>query len=272
MSKLAAYAWVGLATTAPGCGGSSTQEKVCDPFAAVTLPLVPGTFVAAGTDADRIVYAIDEAPAPARERLFVSQATVLNRRAVSGSGEVGGTGPGGYLVLTSRGADDASTINVAVEFGATGASKMGLLRGPLATKSFTIGSVGEVLTLVDAAAIAGYTKVNLPGTFSVEHAATLSDGRVLVVTSPDVDGSYEQFRVFFGAPDHVRERPLGTVTRGSYTVVTFSVDGQQGTATFGSSLAPAVTSQLVLGSESFPLTVAAPGEKPAGVTYDCASN
>jgi hypothetical protein len=142
----------------------------------------------------------------------------------------------------------------------------------LTTKTFAIGSEGEELTLLGPSDLAGFSFQNLPGTVHVEHFATLSDGRLLLVTSPDVDPSYEAFRLFMGPADDLRERDGVKVTRGSYTQISFNLNGRTALAVFGSTLAPAIVSALTVDGQSEPLTVAPPGSKPEGATFHCTSS
>ena len=256
-----------FALAAVACSSAPAAPTPCDPLATTTLAINAGTFVGAGKDAAGTVYLIDNAGPRVPERLFISAGTVLKRRRVNGSGSIGG-GPGSYLIVDT-GRDDAA-LQVAIEFGASGPAKMGVHRGPLHDKTFTIGQAGdEVLTLLGQAALAGYALENLPGGVAIEHFATLPDGQLLLVTSPEVDPSYEEFRLFLGPLQHLQERDNLQVSRGSYTRIGFSVDGHPAEAVFGSSLAPAIVSELIIDGQSQPLTLAPPGSRPEGASFYC---
>jgi hypothetical protein len=254
--------WFALALAASAlasCGDTAASAPVaCDPLATTTLPITMGTFVAAGKDAAGTVYFIDDAGS-GNKRLFISSGQVLQRQPVGGSGEIDGS----YLILAT------AEIQVAVEMGPGGPQQMGVHRGPLAGKTFVIGSEGEVLSLLGASDLRGFTLANLPGAVNVEHFGTLPDGRVLLVTSPAVDHSYDEFRVFFGPSDRLVERKNLQISRGSYTRLSFDDEGQLVQAVFGSPLAPAVMSEITVDGQTQPLTVAPPGARPQGATYFC---
>jgi hypothetical protein len=251
---------------AAGCSGSPAQPVSCDPLATTTLPITAGTFVAAGKDSAGTVYLIDEAPA-GHQRLFVSNGQVLQRQPAGGTGEIGDS-RASYLIVTST--SGGSELQVAVERGPAGPTKMGVHRGPLSGKTFMIGMEGEQLTLLASADVKTFTLANLPGEVNIEHLGTLPDGRLLLVTSPAVDFNYQAFRLFFGPRDHLVERTGSLqVTRGSYTRLTFDVDGHKAEAVFGSELAPSVMSQITIDGTTQPLAVESPVRRPEGAAFFC---
>jgi hypothetical protein len=261
---------VALAAISTTCGGTSTSDpRPCDPLATTSLPIAAGTLVAAGRDAAGTVYVVDVAPVdPRPQRLFISSGTTLQRRPIEGSGELG-AGPGSTLIVDTGSADPTTALQIAIEMGATGPARMGLHRGPLTGKTFVIGTEGELLTLLSQADLAGFTLQNLPGRVVPEHLASLSDGRLILVTRPEVDWSYADMRVFVGPPARMLERDQVHVSRGSYTIVDFALDGRPAQAVFGSSLAPSVVSALTVDGQILPLTVAPPGSRPDGAAIFC---
>jgi hypothetical protein len=200
--------------------------------------------------------------------LFISSSTNLQRRPIEGSGELG-SGPGSYLIVNTGSADPTTALQIAIEMGATGPARMGLHRGALTGKTFVIGTEGELLTLLTQADLAGFTLQNLPGTVVPEHLASLPDGRLILVTRPEVDWSYADMRVFVGLPARLLERDQVNVSRGSSTFVSFALDGHAAQAVFGSSLAPSVVSALTVDGQTLPLTVAPPGSRPDGAAFFC---
>jgi hypothetical protein len=252
------------------CGGGSAGPALrpCDPFAVDTKPITLGTVMGVGRDATGTIYVVDghgESP----ERLFASSGTTLVRQKVGGTGSAS-DGSGTLLVLTGGTPDAPLTVEVQVAGGRVTA--MGLFRGALATKTFAIGSMGETLQVMSAADIAGFSLQNLPGTVSAIHVATTADGRWLVVTQPDVDAMVLDVRVFFGAPDALRERRvIPSAQPRSYALIEFDLDGQTATARFTSAFAPSITSALVVGGQETPLNDASPDQTPANASYQCRS-
>jgi len=252
-----------------GCGGSAPgpASKTCDPLADAPQPIALGKILGVGRDATAVLYAIDQT-AQGLDRLFISDGPVLKRRPVAGFG--GGAGPdGGAFEIVSSGSGDTA-VAVQIVTDPMGTVMMGVVHGPLATKTFTIGAQGETLTVLTADALADLAVENLPGTIYVEYLATLPDGRTMVVSRPDVDWSYADFRLFLsaGATSPLLERKVINVVRGSFTNVVFDLDGTQATAHFGSSLAPG-PSTLTVSAETVELTVSPPDTRPIGATFLC---
>jgi hypothetical protein len=267
LGALAAGALVGLL----GCGTtkpSSSATKACDPLADAPQPVMFGTILGAGRDAAGTVYVIDR-PMSGTDRLFVSDGMTLKRQPVSGSGS-GSSPQGGTFEIVNSGTG-ADALAVEITKDPAGDVAMGVVHGPLKTKTFTIGTDGEALTVLDAGALSGYTLANLPGTIDVEYDATLPDGRTMVVTRPDVDWTYADFRLFLsasaGAP--LLERKVASVDRGSSTSIFFDLDGQQAQAHFSDGLLAPGPSTLTVGADSYDLTVMAPGASPTGLTFLC---
>jgi hypothetical protein len=268
MRKLSPVQLVLIAAVA-GCGGSSSgpASKVCDPLAADPQPITLGKVLGAGRDANGVVYVIDQ-PGKGEDRLFVSDGMTLKRVAVAGSGSGADPGGGTFETVTSGSGDTALTVQIVVD--TMGTVKMGVVHGALKTKTFTIGMEGETLTVLRADELASYTLENLPGTIYVEYVATLPDGRTLVVTRPDVDWSYSDFRLFLStaARSVLLERRVSNVVRGSFTEILFDLDGAQAKAHFSDSLSPP-PSTLTVGTETSELTVMPPNTRPTGVTFNC---
>jgi hypothetical protein len=251
------------------CGGSSQgpASKTCAPLADDPQPITLAKVLGIGRDVNGVVYVIDQ-PSQGSARLFVSEGMTLKRQPVAGTGS--GSEPGGstFEIVNSGSGDAALAVEIVTD--AMGAVMMGIVHGALGTKTFTIGMQGETLTVLGGDVLASYTLENLPGTIYVEYVATLPDGRTMVVTRPDVDWSYADFRLFVSAKgtSPLLERKIINVVRGSFTDILFDLDGARATAHFSSSLAPG-PSTLTVGADSFELTVMPPGTPPTGVTFLC---
>ncbi|HEX2657235.1 MAG TPA: hypothetical protein VHU40_03140, partial [Polyangia bacterium] len=218
------------------CGGPSDAPaaKVCDPLADNPQPIVLGRVIGAGRDAGGVVYMVDRPEQG--ERLFISDGMALKRQPITGSAFGSIVGSGTFTIVNSGSGD--TELHVEIDTDVAGVPTMGILRGPLETKIFPVGIRGETLTLLGRDALAGYMLVNLSGTIYVEYVATFPDGRTMVVTRPDVDWSYSDFRLFMSdaATSLLRERKVGSVVRGSFTDIVFDLDGTQAKARFTSSL------------------------------------
>jgi hypothetical protein len=265
-----------LLLLAVGCGqGSSTDTTSkpagastvsCDPLAPTVLPIVGGRIAGVGKDPAGTLYLVDEVERVGL-RLFVSQGMSLPRRRVWGTaGE--GSGPGARVLVSSE--DEAGELNLQIEVGDAGPTKMGLLRGRIpSSKFFTVGVDGVELQVLPSKVPDGYHLENLPGTFGVSYLGSVADGRVVLVTSPSVDTRYEDFRLFFGPADRLIERPLVRVAVGSYSTLVFTVDGREAIAVFGSPLNTFVTSMLTIDGDSQPLTVSDARTPPPGASFFC---
>src|SRR5262249_53431770 len=136
------------------------------------------------------------------------------------------------------------------------ATRMGIVHGTLADKTFEIGVVGTVLELVPRATLDGMTLANLPGTSIVESSELTSDGHRLAVVRPQNDWTYADFRIFYGTDARMVERPVIQVSRGSATYLTFKLDGAEANAVLSNPFfSPATPSTLTLaGGKTLTLT------------------
>ena len=69
----------------------------------------------------------------------------------------------------------------------------------------------------------------------VEYVARTQDGELLVVIVPEIDFSYDEFRLFYGAEGRLLERTLDEVIRrrdGGTTNLLFTLDGEPADAFF----------------------------------------
>jgi hypothetical protein len=144
--------------------------------------------------------------APLVVRVFIAKSGSLVRQDVTGSGQLGSSeyietlegagGPGGMedLVLTVQGGEATS-----MTLGATGSGKAGA--------EGMDGGVTASLTIVDASVVAGMPAIDLPAVPT--YVAGGADKNAIVVTLPlDDDLGTAGFRLFYGAPGAMVERPI----------------------------------------------------------------
>ncbi len=251
-------------TTSPSSSGAGSL-KACDPLAAVEQPIALGKILGVGRDAVGTLYVVDQSGAD--YRVYVSSQGALYRQRIAGSGIEGTT----RYVFSVTDHDPEFTLEVTTDGGTT---RMGVVTGPFDGKSFVIGQDGEELQVVAADTLAGVPLHNLPGDVVVEYTAQLPDQRVMVVTRPHDDWSYEDFRLFLGADGALDERHVGKVTRaldGGSTTIEFVLDGDNAVASFpvvfdGTTFQPGQAT-LAIGSTTSDLTrLAAP---PGDASYRC---
>jgi len=256
-------------------GGPPTSSGLfsCDPFQPITKPITLATVLGAGRDTDGTLYVVDQ-PQPSSERVFVSSGATLQRQRITGSGtESAGNGVMSYTYSIS---DHTPPFMLKLETNAAGATAMGVLLGATNVRTFTIGQQGSVLTLIPASQVADLPVADIPAETFIEYNATLPDRRALLVVRPRDDWTYQDFRVFFGTPDHIVERLVFQVVRytdGGSTTIDFTVDGVVAVASFPMSLTGvAGPPTLTLAGTEFPLTLGPIVSPPAGYSYFCLGN
>jgi hypothetical protein len=281
-----AKAWLGLvATLLVACAGKSASSSAingdaggsaggtttgasmlsaCDPLAAITtsVQLVASLVVAAGQAKDGSFYVVYS-----NNRLFVGGGQTLVEQVVSGSGESGSQTDLDYTD------DDGTPVIVEVVRDGTG-TQMAVARGMQASKGIDSGN-GEQLTLVDATLVANLA-ASTTQTFRIDFAASLSDGRELVVVTPAQSVDYQQFRVFFGPPTALAQQAVTNFgsSQSGQRYATVTVDGAPADLTYlaggPSAISPAGgPSTLTLAETAYPLTE---GQVPADAGYLCFSN
>ena len=249
----------------------------CDPFNPTTKPITLATILGAGRDTDGTLYVVDQ-PQSGGERVFVSSGGTLQRQRVAGSGTE--NNGGGVVIYTFSVSDHTPPFMLKLETNAAGPTAMGVLQGTsdskTDTKTFTIGQQGSVLTLVPAAQVAGLPVADIPAETVIEYNATLSDGRALLVVRPRDDWTFQDFRVFFGSPDHMVERPVSQVVRykdGGSTTIDFTIDGAAAVASFPVSLTGvAAPPSLTIDATKYTLTLGPTDSAPAAESYLCLGN
>lgn len=237
----------------------SRPPQPCSPLDGETQPITLAKVLGAGRHADGTIYVLDEGQQG--YRAFVSEGAVLQRKKVAGSGA-------GQDWIVASVSDPNAPFSLNVEHANGAPTRMGVFRGDLKEKTFTIGAEGDVLELVDASAYASLELRNIPAGVFVEYDASTSDGRRLVVTRPDVDWAYDDFRVFFGTRAQMLERPVKNVSRGSSTFITFDVDGVEHDAVFASSMSSHTNATLTVNGEEEGLDVNTT-DLGVGLSYFC---
>lgn len=205
-----------------GAGSGSSSLHACDPLASVTsaVQLEAAQVVAAGSAADGTFYVVY-----GDERLFVGDPDGLVERVVIGLGQ---TGSQTDLDYTD---DDGTAVKVEVtEDGGT--TQMRVARGEQSSKGVDPGS-GEVLTPADAEMIASIP-ASTTASFVIDFAASLVDGRELVVVAPEHDVEYEQFRVFLGPTTDLAQRAVSNFgsSRSGQRFATLTIDGAAAELTY----------------------------------------
>jgi hypothetical protein len=246
-----------------GAATGASMLSACDPLAAITtsLQLEASLIVAAGEARDGTVYVIYS-----DTRLFVGSGKQLEERSVSGSGE---TGSQTDLDYTD---DDGTPVIVEVVRDSSG-PHMTVARGMQTSKGIDDGN-GEPLTLLDPAIVANFA-TSTTETFESDFAASLPDGRELVVVAPAQNVDYQQFRVFVGPPMALTQVPVTNFgsTRSGQRFATVTIDGAPDDLTYlaggPSVINPAGgPSTITIDGTAYPLTE---GPVPPNASYLCLS-
>jgi hypothetical protein len=88
----------------------------------------------------------------------------------------------------------------------------------------------EELELLEVDEIEGFELRALAPEVTVEYFGRLEDDRYVVVTRPEHDWSYEDFRAFIGPSDRVLERRVSSVARqrdGGTTTIVIEIEGER---------------------------------------------
>ncbi|HJX66837.1 MAG TPA: kelch repeat-containing protein [Polyangia bacterium] len=256
---------------------TSSDSASCDPFQPPTKSITLTNVLGIGRDTDGTLYVVDQ-PQAGGERVFVLSGTTLQRQRIAGSGTE--TAGGGVMLYSFTITDHTPPFMLKLETDASGPTAMGVLQEPPPDiRTFTIGQQGSVLTLVPASQVAALPVADIPAETFIEYNATLPDGRALLVVRPRDDWTYQDFRVFFGAPGHMAERSVSQVVRykdGGSTTINFTIDGVAAIASFPVQLSPGGLvigpATLTIGAASFPLTLGPTASPPSGDSYFCLGN
>jgi hypothetical protein len=192
-----------------------------------------------GQDAQGTLYVADSPSGLSTPRVFVSSGGKLVRQHVAGSGQSGGKpGSAAEYTLTfeppGAGFSSARALLLAMQGGT--ASQMAL--GPADSKSF-IGGPGETpLKVVSDGTVTAMPIVNLPGV--VDYVADVSDGTVIVVTSPMDLASSSDFHLFYGRPSAMQEHTIVSFNQAlsGYPTIGFTVGSTTYTMTISGTFDP----------------------------------
>lgn len=261
-----------------GAGGSASElaqpdaaasiaPARCDPLVAEEQAIALGSLLAAGRARDGTLYVVDHS-FDGEERLFVSEGDRLVRRRVLGGGS-SSAGRDSWLF------EDGATrriLFVERAGGLTTSIAIAIDTGPRELADY--GSAAELLALADKDAVRELQVVNLPGEVLLEYLSRLGDGRVMVVTRPRDDWSYEDFRLFFGSEERVVERVVESVQRGKgggTTWIVFDADEQRYEALFPAQIdEPAALPTLSAESGSWTMTREEPVSGAlAALAFEC---
>jgi hypothetical protein len=215
-----------------GCPTDDVEPVACEPLESTEVPLSLGRVTAVGKALDGTLYVVDEDPdSTAEHRVYVSEGLTLVRHEVRGSGE-SNEGDVQRLALSTGG---SQPFTLFVELHGT-PTRMKVANGPLRDKNLDLSAQpGNELEVLDASVLAGLRVRNLEGTVFVEYSARVESQRRLVVTRPEHDWSYDDFRVFFGSAESLEERSVTSVDRaldGGSTWIKFRVGAESAEAFF----------------------------------------
>jgi len=240
------------------------MQHSCDPLAprSSSVQFDASQVIAAGRDEDGTLYV-----AYGENRLFVGREPHLLERYVRGSGQ-----SGSQLDL-SYSDDDGTSVTVEVVRGADG-TQMTVAHGEQDGKGIDAGN-GEPLTLLDAASVAKMSATTTQ-VFAFEFAASLDDGRELVVMAPAHGVDYSEYRVFLGSTSELAELKVTNFgsTQGGRRFAEVLIDGAAADLTYLAGGPSAINpegapSTLTIGDVAHSLSE---GPAPAGASYACFSD
>jgi hypothetical protein len=214
-----------------GCQSSDSDPVACKPLESEESQIALRDVIAVGKAALGTLYVVDEGAGSPEFRVFVSEGLALVRHDVAGSGESNESGLRRLTVTTTG--DDVFTLFIEIDGVA---KRMVREDGPLRDKNLDPSAhLGEELEILDEDVLQGLRVRNLPGDVRIEYSARVDEDQRLVVTRPEHDWTYEDFRLFFGPPDRVEERRVTSVERaldGGSTWIKFKVGAEPAEAFF----------------------------------------
>jgi hypothetical protein len=170
------------------------------------VTLVATQIVDAGQDTDGTVYVLTEDNSSLR--LFVGVGADLSEQFEAGTGK-GNDGTTQFWTFQYN-AVDGTQVTVEVQKDAAGL-RMGVAKGPISGKGFTVGQTGSVLTPI-APATAAALQATSTETFHVEYLGSSTDQTVVVISS-DHD-SAANLRLFLGPLSSLYQRAILANERG----------------------------------------------------------
>ena len=260
----------GLKEDSGQSGFDAMPLVACDPLSPQPLPLSLGSVVAAGRDSSGTIYVVDMVDGS--YRIFASDGGTLVRQPLMSWSRT----PANSYTFAVNDHDPAFALRIDMGSDAS-VNRMGVFFGRLPTETFVIGQQGEELTILSDNDYATMPVCDyLPAKVVMEYAATLPDGRMIVITRPRDQWSYADFRLFFGGVDTMVECNVNVVVRmndGGSTTIWFDLAGATAVAEFpavdpdGGSDPGGGTLKTVGGTWPFVLLPS----PPVGATYLCFS-
>lgn len=229
--------WVCIATLAVcGCSGAASPGPEanaagtipCRPLDPVTteVSLDATAIVAAGRSEDGTLYVLSEVAS--RLTLFVALGDTLIDQPAAGTGEQADGDAQTYLFDYQDEAGDP--VSVQVKRDGSG-WRMGVLRGSRTEKVWDLDTEGELLVSVDARS-AAQLRATSTQTWSLDYVGAQFNGDLVVVIRPDRAQSFDEYRLFWGAPVALSEQKIQSFSRGlslgGTTSVAFAVQGGTG--------------------------------------------
>jgi len=171
----------------PGSGDASAGRVTCDPFIPTSKAIAINKVLGSGRDSKGSVYVVDQGPLFDRNknysRVFLSSGGVLVRQILVGTNftnQANGLSSSFYYAAEPA-AGSTSEVTIALDWDDVHASsiRMAIARGLYQDSA---AKQGEVLTLMPASDVIAMPIRNLPAEVLLQYAASLPDGRLLVVT------------------------------------------------------------------------------------------
>jgi hypothetical protein len=215
----------------PSAPAASTRTA-CDPLATTSAKTTAlGEILGIGRDADGTVYVVDSVTSQPGLRVFVAEGKKLMRRRVLAS-EDSNVGGSRLIVLDIEASPD--TLTLALEVTAS-ARRMAIVPGAVKASSFDELAGRRALEVLGNDFVTGFKAYDLGGEVEVEYVAKTQKGQEIVVVRPRDNWTYDDFRVFYGAPSQLLERHVTSVARakdGGSTTINFEIDATDAIATF----------------------------------------
>jgi hypothetical protein len=205
-----------------GCAGGGEDGDIpggptesCDPFQPIYEPTTLADNAVAGQDSDGTTYVVDRLEREGAftvERLFISSGNLLQRIEPTGASCPGLYNPGDVCTIEWQVGVEKSSVWIEKE--GNGQLIFWLCDDGLGV--VVMGSCEDLcipIPVLNKGALAEFQVKNLPGTRVLEHLAATDLGAYVAVIAPEYDWTDEQYRVFVGPPEAMKEVPLIEIHR-----------------------------------------------------------
>lgn len=239
---------------------TSTSPGRCDPFEEIDQPLRLGDLTVAARDSRGTIYAVYYADSVnGSDQLFVSEGDILYRKVITDN-EFGNDDYGRYHVFNfDYGVDESSLL---VENSADNGTRVAVVRDSrYQGRIDTMPEEGELLEVLSADDIQNMEKRNLPGIISIECLAEVENGKIMLVVRPLYDENYEDFDLFYGTPEEMKQYAILDVqrTRDGHSIwISFEIDSSTAEAVY-----PIYLDETEVGLEEPKVTI---GDEKYGLT------